>query len=102
MLPLLEAETVAKGVMSRDEFLAGYGFAQAVPGPMFSFGAYVGGLVGLGGNPWLGGLLGTILIFLPGMILLSIGMPIWNAYKHINGSKPPSHGFPPRPTSPPT
>ena len=84
VLPLLEAETVAKGVMSRDEFLAGYGFAQAVPGPMFSFGAYVGGLVGLGGNPWLGGLLGTILIFLPGMILLSIGMPIWNAYKHIN------------------
>ena len=84
MLPLLEAETVAKGVMSRDEFLAGYGFAQAVPGPMFSFGAYVGGLVGLGGNPWLGGLLGPILIFLPGMILLSIGMPIWNAYKHIN------------------
>ena len=83
VLPLLEAETVAKGVMSREEFLAGYGFAQAVPGPMFSFGAYVGGLVGLGGNPWAGGLLGVILIFLPGMILLSIGMPIWNAYKHI-------------------
>lgn len=84
VLPLLEAETVAKGVMTRDEFLAGYGFAQAVPGPMFSFGAYVGGLVGIGGNPWIGGLIGTALIFLPGMILLSIGMPIWNAYKHIS------------------
>ena len=54
VLPLLEAETVAKGVMSRDEFLAGYGFAQAVPGPMFSFGAYVGGLVGLGRKPMAG------------------------------------------------
>ena len=83
VLPLLEAETVAKGVMSRDEFLAGYGFAQAVPGPMFSFGAYVGALVGLNGNPWLGGLVGVVMIFLPGMILLSIGMPIWNAYKDI-------------------
>ena len=83
VLPLLEAETVTKGVMSRDEFLAGYGFAQAVPGPMFSFGAYVGALVGLGGNPWIGGLLGVTLIYIPGMILLSIGMPIWNAYKHI-------------------
>ena len=84
VLPLLEAETVAKGVMSRDEFLAGYGFAQAMPGPMFSFGAYVGALVGLGGNPWVGGPLGVVLIFLPGMILLSIGMPIWNAYKQVN------------------
>ena len=44
MLPLLEAETVAKGVMSRDEFLAGYGFAQAVPGPMFSLALMSAGL----------------------------------------------------------
>ena len=76
VLPLLEAETVAKGVMSRDEFLAGYGFAQAVPGPMFSFGAYVGGLVGLGGNPWLGGLLGTIDVL--------IGVPNRHAYAEQN------------------
>jgi len=83
VLPLLEAETVGKGLMSADGFLAGYGLAQAVPGPMFTFGSYIGALVGVGGNTWLGGLLGTVMIFLPGMILLAIGMPIWNAYKHI-------------------
>jgi chromate transporter len=83
VLPLLEAETVNKGLMSQDEFLAGYGLAQAVPGPMFTFGSYIGALVGFGGNPWLGGALGTVAIFLPGMILLTIGMPIWNAYKNI-------------------
>ncbi|MFT6792032.1 MAG: chromate transporter [Rubritalea sp.] len=89
VLPLLEAETVGKGLMTQkgpmtqDEFLAGYGLAQAVPGPMFTFGTYIGSLVGVDGNPWLGGALGTIAIFLPGMILLTIGMPIWNTYKNI-------------------
>jgi chromate transporter len=50
---------------------------------MFTFGSYIGALVGVGGNPWLGGALGTVAIFLPGMILLTVGMPIWNAYKNI-------------------
>jgi len=83
VLPLLEAETVGKDLMSQDQFLAGYGLAQAVPGPMFTFGTYIGALVGVDGNPWLGGALATIAIFLPGMILLTIGMPIWNTYKNI-------------------
>jgi chromate transporter len=83
VLPLLEAETVGKGLMTQDKFLAGYGLAQAVPGPMFTFGTYIGALVGVDANPWLGGALATIAIFLPGMILLTIGMPIWNAYKNI-------------------
>lgn len=84
VLPLLEAETVAKGLMSQDTFLAGYGFAQAVPGPLFTFGAYIGAVVGLKGSAWLGGLVGMAVIFLPGMVLLTIGMPIWNAYKHVS------------------
>ncbi len=84
VLPLLEAETVAKNIMSPDEFLAGYGLAQAVPGPMFTFGAYIGALVGIDGSPWLGGTVGVIAIFLPGMLLLTIGMPIWNTYKNIS------------------
>lgn len=83
VLPLLEAETVGKGLMSQDDFLAGYGLAQAVPGPMFTFGAYIGSFVGVNGSAWLGGMLGVIAIFLPGMVLLTIGMPIWNAYKNI-------------------
>lgn len=85
VLPLLEGETVAKGLMTQDQFLAGYGLAQAVPGPMFTFGAYIGALVGIDGGPWLGGVVGVVAIFLPGMILLTIGMPIWNAYKKIAG-----------------
>ena len=84
VLPLLEAETVAKGLMTQDEFLAGYGFAQAVPGPLFTFGAYIGAVVGLNDIAWLGGLIGVVMIFLPGMILLTIGMPIWNAYKDVS------------------
>ncbi|MGJ8658124.1 MAG: chromate efflux transporter [Akkermansiaceae bacterium] len=84
VLPLLEAETVAKNLMTQDQFLAGYGLAQAVPGPMFTFAAYIGALVGIDGGPWLGGIVGVVAIFLPGMILLTIGMPIWNAYKNIS------------------
>lgn len=87
VLPLLEVETVGKSLMSQEEFLAGYGLAQAVPGPMFTFGSYIGALVGIDGNPWLGGTLATVAIFLPGMILLAIGMPIWNAYKGIASIK---------------
>ena len=87
VLPLLEAETVAKGLMGQDDFIAGYGFAQAMPGPLFTFGAYIGAFVGLNGNAWLGGLVGVTMIFLPGMILLTVGLPVWNAYKHVNGIK---------------
>lgn len=83
VLPLLEAEMVSTGYMARDTFLAGYGAAQAVPGPMFSLGAYLGGILSLGGNPWLGGVLGTVAIFGPGLILLSAGLPLWNRIKHI-------------------
>jgi len=87
VLPLLEAETVSKGLMSPDQFMAGYGFAQAVPGPLFTFGAYIGAVVELAGSAWLGGLVGVTMIFVPGMILLSVGMPIWNAYKHVGSIK---------------
>ena len=79
VLPLLEAETVAKGIMSQEQFLAGYGLAQAVPGPMFTFGAYIGGLVGINGSVWLGAAVGTVAIFLPGMILLTIGCLLYTS-----------------------
>ncbi len=83
VLPLLEAETVGKNLLGQEDFLAGYGLAQAVPGPMFTFSAYIGAFVGMAGSSWLGGVVGVGAIFLPGMILLMIGMPIWNAYKKI-------------------
>lgn len=81
VLPLLEGEFVASGLMGKDSFLAGYGAAQAVPGPMFTLASYLGAAVGIGGNAWLGGLIGTLAIFLPGMILLIAGLPLWDWLK---------------------
>lgn len=83
VLPLLESEMVSTGFMTQDTFLAGYGAAQAVPGPMFSLGSYLGGVLQLGGNAWLGGVIGTVAIFGPGLVLLAVGMPLWNRVKHI-------------------
>ncbi len=82
VLPLLEAETVGRGLMGQSEFLAGYGAAQAVPGPMFTLSAYLGAQLPLFGNAWLGGFVAVICIFLPGMILLALGMPLWNTFKN--------------------
>ncbi len=81
VLPLLEAETVGNGLLSQQDFLAGYGAAQAVPGPMFTLSAFMAAQLPLFGSPWLGGLAAVGCIFLPGMILLSIGMPLWNYFK---------------------
>ncbi|MFC5049445.1 chromate efflux transporter [Rubritalea spongiae] len=81
VLPLLESSYVAEGLVTQDEFLAGYGAAQAVPGPMFTLGSYLGAATGIGGNVWLGGLIGTVAIFAPGMFLLACGVPLWNWLK---------------------
>ena len=73
VLPLLEAETVAPGYMSETAFLAGYGAAQAVPGPLFTFAAYLGAVAG--GLPLAIGAL--VAVFLPGMLLLVGVLPFW-------------------------
>lgn len=73
VLPLLSAETVAPGFVSEDAFLAGYGAAQAVPGPLFTFAAYLG--TEAGGLVW--GTLALATIFLPGMMLLVGVLPFW-------------------------
>jgi len=83
VLPLLETEMVDTGFMSKDDFLAGYGAAQAVPGPMFTLASYLGAQLGLFGNPWLGGLVGTVAIFGPGLFLLATGLPLWNRIKDL-------------------
>ena len=74
VLPLLEAETVATGWVSRDAFLAGYGAAQAVPGPLFAFAAYLG--AAQSGVP--GAIVALIGIFLPGFLLLVGVLPFWD------------------------
>jgi len=77
VLPLLEVETVARGWMSADAFLAGYGAAQAVPGPLFTFAAYLGAVGG--GNPSgaAGAAIALVAVFLPGLLLVVAALPFW-------------------------
>lgn len=82
VLPLLQAETVHKGLISSDAFLAGYGAAQAVPGPLFTFSAYLGAAIGkVSGNGLLDAALCLIAIFLPGFLLLAGMLPFWNDFR---------------------
>lgn len=80
VLPLIEQELVPPGWISEDAFLAGYGVAQAVPGPLFTFSSYLGTFAGKGwtGGAWLGSLIATAGIFLPGLILVIAIFPFWN------------------------
>jgi chromate transporter len=73
VLPLLEQEFVPSGWLSKEAFLAGYGAAQAVPGPLFTFAAYMGAVV----DGWAGGLLATFAIFLPAFLLVLGTLPFW-------------------------
>lgn len=78
VLPLLEASVVETGWVSADTFLAGYGAAQAVPGPLFTFAAYLGAVAVPEPNGIYGAVLCLIAIFLPGMLLLVGVLPFWD------------------------
>jgi chromate transporter len=77
VLPLLQAEVVPTGWLTTDQFLAGYGAAQAVPGPLFTFAAYLGAARATPPNGVLGGLLALVAIFLPAALLVSGALPFW-------------------------
>ena len=77
VLPLLETTVVDLGWISRDEFLAGYGAAQAVPGPMFSFAAYVGARLPDGAGGIIGASIALAAMFLPGLLLVAGVLPVW-------------------------
>ena len=81
VLPLLQAEVVPPGWVSNDAFLAGYGAAQAVPGPLFTFAAYLGTVMGPAPNGWLGGLICLVAIFLPSPLLLVGVLPFWDSLR---------------------
>ncbi|MCO8146343.1 chromate efflux transporter [Rhodovulum tesquicola] len=83
VLPLLEAETVAPGWVSPDAFLAGYGAAQAVPGPLFTFAAYLGAVLGPAPNGIAGAALALLAIFLPGFLLLVGVLPFWDRFRAL-------------------
>lgn len=74
VLPWLQEGFVASGAMPADTFLAGYGVAQAMPGPLFSFSAFLGGIE----NGWAGAAVAVIAVFLPGTLLVFAGLPLWS------------------------
>jgi chromate transporter len=81
VLPLLEAELVTPGLIDRNLFLAGYGAAQAVPGPLFAFAAYVGALLNAPPNGIAGALLGLGAIYLPSFLLVFGALPYWQSLR---------------------
>ncbi|WP_087689793.1 chromate efflux transporter [Pandoraea sp. PE-S2R-1] len=81
VLPLLQQQTVATGWISSNDFLAGYGAAQAVPGPLFSFAAFLGWMLAGTPNYWAGALLATVGIFLPGVLLVLAALPYWQVLR---------------------
>ncbi len=78
VLPLLEAEVVGSGWVNGDAFVAGYGATQAVPGPLFTFAAYLGAVGGPAPNGVGGALLALVAIFLPGLLVLLGTLPFWD------------------------
>ena len=78
VLPLLQASVVPPGWVTNDAFLAGYGAAQAVPGPLFTFAAYLGAMMGPAPNGWLGATLCLVAIFLPSFLLGLGVLPFWD------------------------
>lgn len=81
VLPLLQAAVVPTGWISDDVFLAGYGAAQAVPGPLFAFAGYLGAAMSAGPGGWWGGLLCLVAIFLPSWLLVLGVLPFWDALR---------------------
>jgi chromate transporter len=81
VLPLLQAEVVTPGWVSNEAFLAGYGVAQAVPGPLFAFAAYLGAVMGPPPNGPAGAALALVALQLPGMLLVYGMLPFWDAMR---------------------
>lgn len=77
VLPLLEREVVPVGWVSAEQFLAGYGAAQAVPGPLFTFAAYLGTMSG----GLMGAVIATVAIFMPAFLLIMGTLPFWNGLR---------------------
>jgi chromate transporter len=89
VLPLLEAVVVPKGWLTADQFLAGYGAAQAVPGPLFTFASYLG----MASFGWVGAIEATIAIFLPSFLLIIGALPFWNWLRHRPRFQAALHGI---------
>jgi chromate transporter len=82
VLPLLEREVVAPGWLTPDQFLAGYGAAQALPGPLFTLSAYLGAVMSPGPGGAAGGVWALLAIFLPALLLVAGALPFWSSLRH--------------------
>lgn len=82
VLPLLQASVVPNGWVSNDAFLAGYGAAQAVPGPLTTFAAYLGAVMGPAPNGWAGAVICLVAVFLPSFLLVIGALPFWETLRH--------------------
>ncbi len=85
VLPLLQAEVVPPGWVTNEEFIAGYGATQAVPGPLFTFAAYLGTVMHGATTGWAGGILALVAIFLPAFLLVVGALPFWDRLRVMGG-----------------
>ncbi|MBP9709125.1 MAG: chromate efflux transporter [Oligoflexales bacterium] len=85
VLPLLQTEVISSGSLTNDIFLAGYGAAQALPGPLFTFAAYLGANSSVQPSGWLGAALCLLAIFLPAFLLLFGVLPLWERVRSYKG-----------------
>jgi chromate transporter len=92
VLPLLEAGTVAPGWVTPDAFVAGYGAAQAVPGPLFTFAAYLGAVLGPEPNGIAGAILALLALFLPGFLILVGVLPFWDRFRSLSAAQSAMQG----------
>lgn len=83
VLPLLQAELVATGWIGADTFLAGYGAAQAVPGPLFSFAAFAGAAQTVAPHGVAGGLIALLAVYIPAILLVFGTLPLWQRWKAL-------------------
>lgn len=81
VLPLLQAEVVPPGWVTGEQFVAGYGAAQAVPGPLFTFAAYLGAVMGPRPNGLAGAVVALVAVFLPSFLLIVGALPFWDALR---------------------
>lgn len=93
VLPLLRAEVVPPGWITDEAFLAGYGMAQALPGPLFTFAAYLGTVMEGYPSGWVGGLLTLSAVFLPSFLLVLGALPHWNAWRQKAGMRAALNGI---------
>jgi chromate transporter len=93
VLPLLQSEVVDSGLVAQDSFIAGYGAAQAIPGPLFTFAAYLGTVMPSFSNPLLIGLLCLIMIFIPSFLLIIGIVPFWDTLRSKSWFRGPLVGI---------